>query len=479
MANHLDLLQKLISQIKIIQGGMGVGVSKYSLAKRVSCYGQLGVVSATAPDNLLIRGLQHGDPNGNLREALTKFPNQEIAKRIFDKFYISGGKAPEDRYLLNSFPHFEKIGDSEFTIANKDLEDTLVAGAFVEVYLAKQGHMNPIGANFLNKIGWAQLPTLYGGMLAGLDVALIGAGFPKNIPEILTALVSGEICRMPAPINGKPYQIIFDPRRIAKTKLERPVFLGIIGNHLGVRGLPNADGYVIEGHLAGGHNVPPRSKRISETGESIHGLEDDTNFEMLAFQLKKNGRNQPYWLAGNYATRLAEAISLGASGIQVGTPFEFCTDSGITPQLKRQALIEILGGARAYTSARASPARLPFKELQISGTMSSQEVYAERRRVCNLGFLVEVYEEGNKLLTRCSAEPEEVYVKKGGLLEDTIGRKCLCNNLLATIGLNTPDEKPLVTSGADLTAVKDLVQRHGMEYSAENVIDYILEKART
>ena len=39
-----------------------------------------------------------------------------------------------------------------------------------------------------------------------------------------------------------------------------------------------------------------------------------------------------------------------------------------------------------------------------------------------------------------------------------------------------PGEKPLVTSGADFTAVKELVTKHGMDYTAENVIDYILER---
>ena len=471
MANNLP---------KIVQGGMGVGVSRWRLAQRVSRYGQLGVISATAPDNLLIRGLQNGDPDGELREALEQFPNQDIARRIFERFFIKGGKAPGERYILNQFPAFERTGDSEFMLRNKELEDTLVAGAFVEVYLAKRGHTNPIGANFLNKIGWAQLPTLYGTMLAGVDVVLIGAGFPRDIPEILSSFVLRDVGKMSIPVSGKKYNILFDPKRFATNRLSRPIFLGIVGNHIGMRGISNADGFVVEGTIAGGHNPPARSKLLNDIGEPLYGLKDEIDFEFVATQLKQNGGHQCYWLAGNYATRLAEALSRGASGVQVGTPFAFCTESGITPELKQRALTAILAGAKAYTNARASPTGFPFKELLVPGTIAFPEVYAERERRCDIGFLAELYEDdkGN-IVTRCPAEPEDTYRRKGGRLEDTVGRKCLCNGLSATIGLGMPGmpgEQPLMTSGADFTAVKDLVKKHGFEYSAEQVIDYILNK---
>ena len=51
----------------IIQGGMGIGVSGWRLARAVSQLGQLGVVSGTALDLLLTRQLQLGDTGGHLR----------------------------------------------------------------------------------------------------------------------------------------------------------------------------------------------------------------------------------------------------------------------------------------------------------------------------------------------------------------------------------------------------------------------------
>ena len=46
---------------QIIQGGMGIGISHWKLAREVSLTGQLGVVSGTAIDNVLARRLQNGD----------------------------------------------------------------------------------------------------------------------------------------------------------------------------------------------------------------------------------------------------------------------------------------------------------------------------------------------------------------------------------------------------------------------------------
>ena len=63
---------------EIIQGGMGAGVSNWNLARTVSRLGQLGVVSGTALDAILVRRLQDGDLEGQVRHALTNFPFQNM-----------------------------------------------------------------------------------------------------------------------------------------------------------------------------------------------------------------------------------------------------------------------------------------------------------------------------------------------------------------------------------------------------------------
>ena len=79
----------------IIQGGMGVAVSGWRLARTISTNGHLGVVSGTALDAVLARILQDGDPGGHYRRALAHFPNLPVAQRVLDTYFIDGGR-PDD-----------------------------------------------------------------------------------------------------------------------------------------------------------------------------------------------------------------------------------------------------------------------------------------------------------------------------------------------------------------------------------------------
>jgi nitronate monooxygenase len=79
---------------------------------------------------------------------------------------------------------------------------------------------------------------------------------------------------------------------------------------------------------------------------------------------------------------------------------------------------------------------------------------------------------------RCPSEPIAAYVQKGGKVEDTVGRRCLCNALTADIGLgqlraNGKAEPPLVTSGDDLESIAEFLCGR-THYSAGDVLDYLL-----
>ena len=90
---------------KIIQGGMGVGVSNWRLANVVSKLGQLGVVSGTALDSLFVRRLGDGDPGGHVRRGLDAFPFPEMAQRIWEEYYVPGGKASyPSSVIMNAVP---------------------------------------------------------------------------------------------------------------------------------------------------------------------------------------------------------------------------------------------------------------------------------------------------------------------------------------------------------------------------------------
>src|ERR1700676_4835109 len=83
---------------RIIQGGMGVGVSNWRLAQAVSRLGQLGVVSGTALDQVFVRRLADGDRGGHMQRGVDAFPFPEIARRIWQEYFVPGGKPGASPY---------------------------------------------------------------------------------------------------------------------------------------------------------------------------------------------------------------------------------------------------------------------------------------------------------------------------------------------------------------------------------------------
>jgi nitronate monooxygenase len=174
-------------------------------------------------------------------------------------------------------------------------------------------------------------------------------------------------------------------------------------------------------------------------------------------------------------------LAAGATGVQVGTAFALCDESGMEASLKQEVLRQVLDdAAQVFTSPNASPTGFPFKVAQVTGTLSDPELYAARNRICDLGFLRVIARNADGSLTyRCAAEPVDDFLRKGGKLEDTEGRACLCNNLVATAGYGQRRkdgsvERGLVTSGDDLVMMGQFVPAGKTSYSAEDVLRYLL-----
>ena len=138
------------------------------------------------------------------------------------------------------------------------------------------------------------------------------------------------------------------------------------------------------------------------------------------------------------------------------------------------------GVARVFTDPVASPTGFPFKVVQMPGTLSEADCYAARTRVCELGYLRHVYRKPDGTVGyRCPAEPVDDYVKKGGMLADTQGRKCLCNGLLANVGLNqmrseTEQELALMTAGDDVAQIAQFLKPGCDSYTAVDVLRCLL-----
>lgn len=463
---------------------MGFGISDWRLASAVSRLGQLGVVSGTALDAVVARKLQAGDPGGHVLRALEHFPFPRMAKRVLDAFYVPNGlpaNTPYQRIPMHAL---------EGPDAPREL---CVVGNFVEVFLAREGHDQPVGVNYLEKIQLPHLPSMYGAMLAGVSVVIMGAGIPLAVPGVLDALARHEPVDYPITVTDAKgglefVNMTFDPHAFMEEGVEappivRPDFLPIVTTEslasiMLRKASGSVEGFIVEGNVAGGHNAPPRgAASFSAEGEPVYGVRDDAKLaKFRAFGL-------PFWLAGSYGSPegLRKAIALGATGVQAGTAFALCEESGLLPNARHELVREAIAGrARVFTDSLASPTGFPFKVADLSGSLSEDAVYQQRKRICDIGFLRQPYRRSDgKIGYRCPAEPISAYVAKGGRAEDAVGRKCLCNALAADIGMpqrlaDGTDEKCLVTMGDDLRGIERFVAPGAVDYTAADVVRVML-----
>jgi NAD(P)H-dependent flavin oxidoreductase YrpB (nitropropane dioxygenase family) len=460
---------------------MGVAVSSWQLAQAVSQTGQLGVVSGTALDVVIARRLQDGDVGGHVRRALKRFPVPAMAQRIESRYFLEGGRAPGQPY------HPVPKLSMQTPVAGLELS---VVANYAEVWLAKEGHDGLVGINFLEKVQMATPSAAYGAMLAGVDYVLMGAGIPAEIPQLLDRLALHEPCQLDLHVDGATiaYSVGLDPQALTGgglAPLRRPMFLAIVSAHvlaayLAREDATRPDGFVVEGPRAGGHNAPARGRPVlDDDGQPVFGPRDEADLAKVA------AVGLPFWLAGGYSTaaHVAQALSAGAAGVQVGTLFALCEESGLDPSIRKEMLTELgAGELTVRTDPRASPTGFPFKVATLKGTMSEAEEYAARPRLCDLSYLRVPFErEPGNLGYRCPAEPVNMYVRKGGDIADIIGRKCLCNGLTAGIGLGQSrrdgySEVPIITLGADLDGVAQMLSDMPEGWTAVEAVDRLLGK---
>ena len=511
---------KFLEQIKLIQGGMGVYVSHWRLARAVAMQRPgvtAGTVSDTALDVVYVRLLQLGDPGGHARRALQALDETfgvTIGRRICDRYLIEGGKAPDARF--RSAPmQLVRAEDGRRTFPmptgapvvtslklDDDIIEMLIATGFAEVWLAKEGHAGKIFINFLNKIELPLIYVLYGAMLAGVDGVIVGAGNPEGLPALCKQLaqhaaVVHEVSMLYRK-TGEEFVIAFDPKQVADggfatRPLTTPAFLAIVSLENLVKVLAESesappDGFIIEHHTAGGHNANPVGPMVTDAlGQPIYGARDEADLAAI------RAVGIPFWLAGGYGsrTKLQKALAAGANGVQVGTAFALAEESGLQPEYRSAILTAIKNGADDADLVRTtvfSPTGFAFKAVQLQNTLADADVYADRRRICDIGILQQrgfskPDEQGQRMLFhRCPAAPIEDYVKKRGLERNTGERRCLCNGLLACVGLGQVkeiqgelvEEPAIVTLGNHLDGVRRLSRQGQSHYHVEDVVTDIL-----
>lgn len=510
---------KFLQDIKLIQGGMGVYVSNWRLAQAVAKERPgitAGTVSGTGLDLVYSRLLQLGDPGGYVRKALEAFDEKfdiSIGQKIINRFFIEDGKEPTARYkyppkqLLRTPSGKDQLPAPEASHVpvvlslDEEVIELLVATGFAETWLAKQGHNGHIFMNFLYKVELPLIYTIYGAMLAGVNGIIVGAGNPDGLPAICSQLASHQAVTKSLTVlyrqSGEEFILTFDPNSIADGKLtqvplKRPAFLAIVSSENLVTALANSqtespDGFIIEHHTAGGHNAGPQGPMVlDDKAQPIYNQTDEPDLAVI----RQVGF--PFWLAGGYGSRekVESAIQLGAVGIQAGSIFALAEESGMQAAYKtaiRNELKKDVEESDMVLTTLFSPTGYPFKVVNLEGTLAQESVYESRRRVCDLGLLQQrglskPNEDGSRrLFQRCMAEPVENFIKKRGLPRNAENKRCLCNGLLATVGLgqiqthNGSSEEPaIVTLGNNLEGVRRL-SRHGQAaYWVKDVVTDLL-----
>jgi nitronate monooxygenase len=421
-----------------------------------------------------------------MRRGVDAFPFPEMARRVWEEYFIPGGKSAGSPYPTTPMHQRREL---------RKVVELCIVSNFVEVFLAREGHKNEVGINFLEKVQMPHMSSIYGAMLAGVGYVLMGAGIPLHIPGVIDALAAQRPAEYKLSVSGaaqgQDTAMQFDPADFVEGPLpflKRPRFLAIVSsNTLATTMLRRAsgrvDGLVLETPTAGGHNAPPRGKlQLNAAGEPVYGVRDQVDLAGL------RALGVPFWLAGGYgnAESVRYALEQGATGVQVGTAFAFSEESGLAPDLKQKLLAQAVAGTGdVFTDPLASPTGFPFKVAQMQGSYSDPEVAEARTRVCDLGYLREAYAAPDGLIGyRCAAEPVANFVSKGGKVEETVGRKCLCNALMANIGLaqirkDGSLEPPLVTVGDDLNTVAQFLAPGRESYTAADVVESLLSLSVT
>jgi nitronate monooxygenase len=252
-----------------------------------------------------------GDLKGDMRRALATFPDQDMAHRVVDKFYIPEGKDPDKP--------FRTIPMWTVQPAQSLLEATILAN-YCEVWLAKHNDDGTptggiVGINRLTKVQLPTIASLYGAMLADVDYVIMGAGIPLQVPAVLDSLAENEDAVFPIDVHGMEdqYEIKFSPSDfwctagkpwLAERKLKRPNFVPIVSSVVLAQSMlkrasgkgptRGIQGFVVELPTAGGHNAPPRGFRydpvakthaldLNDKGEPMYGEKDEVGESISLF----------------------------------------------------------------------------------------------------------------------------------------------------------------------------------------------------
>ncbi|MBM3880781.1 MAG: nitronate monooxygenase [Verrucomicrobia bacterium] len=448
---------------KIIQAGPEVALSTWTLARAVAEAGQLGVVSGTVLPAILARRLQLGDDDGHLRHAFEHFPFPGLARRVWEGFFVPGGKRVDDPFELTRQPTLD---------SGPALIELTILASFAEVFLAKTGHTGSIGIQFHGRVQLPLLPLLYGALLAGVDYVLVSGGNPRAVPAMLERLVHGEPAELSVSVAAGQVQehlacgfdpsAFVDPRQV---QLKQPQLL------LSTASAEQAAATLLQ-----------TQGRVDGWIFATPGAELPTSSEYARLQ----SLGAPFWVGGRGAdpARLAQALAQGAAGIEISTPFTFCEESALAGDLKQRLLVRCRRDAEDLdVDWTTSPTGAPVQVLRLEQTTADPLTFAQRERFCDVGHFRQPFRRTDGSIGyRCPGEPLDYYLQKGGVPAESAHQRCFCNGLLASLGLaqiqaGRAVEQALIPAGEEIRSLAQYLKPGQNSYTAAEVIDHLLGHA--
>ena len=206
------------------------------------------------------------------------------------------------------------------------------------------------GINIMVKLESSYEASVEGAVKGGANMIISGAGFPLALPGLVAKFA-----------GTKEHNIALVPIVSSDKTLQ------IITEHWLEGGFAPPSAVVIAGPKSAGH-LGFNYRKIAQAGENF--LKEYDLFDVLLPQVREYASkfNIPCFVSGGIRTRadIDRALSLGATGVHIGTPFVATFESGASDDFKQKLIAsnnkDVLIGSPEW----GSPAGYPFRYLRDS-----------------------------------------------------------------------------------------------------------------
>ena len=376
----------------VIQGGMGVGVSAWRLARAVARAGQLGVVSGVGARHRA--GPAAAGRRCRAATLVGPWPPSRSPRSPSGSSSATscpGGTRPARR---------SAGATTRLAARGRQAQELAVVANFVEVWLAKEGHDGLVGVNYLEKIQMADAGRRRTARCSPASTTCSWApasrARSRACSTALAAARAGAAARRRRGRRGRrTHAVTHRPGGAAgrrrRRPLRRPRFLAIVSSavlaaYLARDAAIRPDGFVLEGPVAGGHNAPPRG-RLMLDARGRAGLRAARRASTCQGRAPSACRSG--WPAGRHAR---SGWPRPAPPAPPASRLARCSRCAATPARPRRCG-DAARAARSPAPRGAQRRRTPPRPASRSRSsscrapLSDDAVFAERPRLCDLGYL--------------------------------------------------------------------------------------------